>query len=972
MPESLVQTALAKTWIRELVEVWDRDRAARHRELERIFLEFGNVELLAKAYVEQDCQAVNPADFHEEEPLRAHRVPVRHWLNGFLKAGFKARDGRNTLFLLADAGMGKTSLLMMLKFTHLFKLWPDGLELSLLKLGETTLDDIAAIHDRRRTVLLLDALDEDPLAWGRTEERMKELLRETSSFRQAIISCHTQFFPADVQGSMERYGKMEIGGFIFNLLYLSPFSDQQVVEYLSKVFPETLLGRLLRWLTGKENPKLERARQVVVPMQSLRMRPMLLAYVEDLMETNVREWTPYRVYEALIDRWLLREARRGPATRDELWQACIVVASYLYEEGLQFLKEDELRKLLQKHVADHLQELYFGGRSLLSRTSEGSYRFAHYSVQEFLVARGLIDSISRGKTPRKAMRVTVQLLAFLKSGLEELPKELLESAVPWSILSRPDGEGASPFFVQTPAEAAFLETVAWGRPLLRRLEEDGARVMRLRTLDTGVWLLQLRLPEKLRELYGTASEVLLLATAGRIRGENLERAQAELGRREFDLDLDLLLVVDGHPDLEERLARIYQQWGQWVPWSPVDGVFPPLAEIFQPHLSPYDIFEEKDPVRGRQMIGRGALIADLSRRLQQGQSLGVFGLRKVGKTTLVRAVTDKLDPVSRLPMLPKRLTHLDFGRIAVPVVWLDVQGLYPLTLESLAEQLTRDLEQRLRLEHLDLPPRPSAEARPLAALHHLLQYALQEERQPVCIVLDEYDLLFESERGDPGVEGIDELFRMFRGHAQRTDRLALVVIGRDSEFFDRPEMSGRPNPMLNWFIPRWLGPMEPPEADELLRRLGRRAGLDIGKGTARLARRWTGGHPLLHRQLGSALLELAHRQEKTREHLPTDPFREDAIELFLDRDSVLNICREVHLLLAKRYPEASSRLGELSRTATEKLPAALEAAGGWRLPAARTLRRFGLLLGTPDAPAIPELFRWYYRAVLPEIDRIAV
>jgi hypothetical protein len=165
--------------------------------------------------------------------------------------------------------------------------------------------------------------------------------------------------------------------------------------------------------------------------------------------------------------------------------------------------------------------------------------------------------------------------------------------------------------------------------------------------------------------------------------------------------------------------------------------------------------------------------------------------------------------------------------------------------------------------------------------------------------------------------------------------------------------------------------MEPDDADELLLRLGRRVGLEIGERTTQLAHRWTGGHPLLHRQLGSSLLELARRHDR-RGQVPTDAFCDDAIDLFLDRDAVITICREVHLLLDRSYPDASLRLRELSRTSAEDLHAALESGGGWRQPAVRTLRKLGLMLGTPRAPQIPELFRWYYQTSLPEVDRIAV
>lgn len=69
--------------------------------------------------------------------------------------------------------MGKSSLLMMLKLTHLTQFWPSGLDFRLLKLGPKTLEEIGGIRRRRKTVLLLDALDEDPATWGLIDDRIK-------------------------------------------------------------------------------------------------------------------------------------------------------------------------------------------------------------------------------------------------------------------------------------------------------------------------------------------------------------------------------------------------------------------------------------------------------------------------------------------------------------------------------------------------------------------------------------------------------------------------------------------------------------------------------------------------------------------------------------------------------------------------------------------------------------------------------
>jgi hypothetical protein len=79
--------------------------------------------------------------------------------------------GRNQMFILSDAGMGKTSLLLMLKLTHLTRFWPQQYHCELLKLGADTLDRVKALRAAGDTVLLLDALDEDRTAWGKIEQR---------------------------------------------------------------------------------------------------------------------------------------------------------------------------------------------------------------------------------------------------------------------------------------------------------------------------------------------------------------------------------------------------------------------------------------------------------------------------------------------------------------------------------------------------------------------------------------------------------------------------------------------------------------------------------------------------------------------------------------------------------------------------------------------------------------------------------
>ena len=54
------------------------------------------------------------------------------------------------MFILSDAGMGKTSLLLMLKLMHLTCFWPQKYSCQLFKLGDDTLQRVRAFAEQRR------------------------------------------------------------------------------------------------------------------------------------------------------------------------------------------------------------------------------------------------------------------------------------------------------------------------------------------------------------------------------------------------------------------------------------------------------------------------------------------------------------------------------------------------------------------------------------------------------------------------------------------------------------------------------------------------------------------------------------------------------------------------------------------------------------------------------------------------------
>lgn len=234
------------------------------------------------------------------------------------------------------------------------------------------------------------------------------------------------------------------------------------------------------------------------------------------------------------------------------------------------------------------------------------------------------------------------------------------------------------------------------------LERDGVQITHISRSSMVTWFIRGLLPRSLQERYGTAPDVLVIYAAGAIQARDLRAARAEVFRSGLQLDVDLVIVADHAPELAARLRRL-QGRGQRVAWEAGEAGYPSLQATLAQQLPTFDLFEERDPVRGTQVLGRKDEIAALIARVERGDAVGVFGLRKVGKTTLVRAVTDRLDPISA--SLSARVTP-EVGADSSPVIaaWLDIQRVYRRTLEAVAASLGEALARRLHLYGCDISP----------------------------------------------------------------------------------------------------------------------------------------------------------------------------------------------------------------------------------------------------------------------------
>ncbi|MFL5383667.1 MAG: NACHT domain-containing protein [Longimicrobiaceae bacterium] len=353
-------------------------------------------------YLRPDFQDLDPAGGDEPRMVYGARQP----LFGALDDAFSRRTEYRYLILLADSGMGKTSALINYYAYHLRKI-RHRFRLVLIPLNIPDVEKrIEAVENKRNTVLLLDALDEDTLAIVDHRERIRLLVEHTRDFYKVLISCRTQFFGKDEE-IPTRTGVIVVGSRAagesaehqFHKLYLAPFSEHQVDRYIRKLYPP--------W-----SPRREKARLLVAKVPSLSARPMLLAHVDELVSAGKTIRYSFELYEEMVNAWIHREDGfiNNPA---ELRRFSESLAVDLYarrvDRGAERIQMDELMQLAKQWDIT-IDPWNLSGRSLLNRDAEGNLKFAHRSIMEYLY----VNRALKGDPQCRVLKWTDQMKDFLR------------------------------------------------------------------------------------------------------------------------------------------------------------------------------------------------------------------------------------------------------------------------------------------------------------------------------------------------------------------------------------------------------------------------------------------------------------------------------------------------------------------------------------------------------------------------------
>jgi tetratricopeptide (TPR) repeat protein len=264
-----------------------------------------------------------------------------------------------------------------------------------------------------------------------------------------------------------------------------------------------------------------------------------------------------------------------------------------------------------------------------------------------------------------------------------------------------------------------------------------------------------------------------------------------------------------------------------------------------------DLYSNNSPiVDPLNFFGRERIIDELLDYINNLQHVGLFGMRKIGKTSLIWQLKERLSK------------HL-VAYVDLQEVPKDCNYLY----KKLIEELTRDFKFKFphdtlpELELMPYNPRGDAKMDFSSDLLTLNDY-LQEKygSTKIVLLLDEIEQLIPGSLEEDGFRSFNEFLGAIRGISQRYRFLVSIVVGVNPRITRTDRWGTKDNPMFQFYKEVFLPFFNEKDCSRMITRIGEQLGLTYTTESQTRIYEETGGHPFITRQLCSLILgKVSHR-----------------------------------------------------------------------------------------------------------------
>lgn len=302
-----------------------------------------------------------------------------------------------------------------------------------------------------------------------------------------------------------------------------------------------------------------------------------------------------------------------------------------------------------------------------------------------------------------------------------------------------------------------------------------------------------------------------------------------------------------------------------------------LEERIRTHTGQVNFYIKKTPVTSPlDFFGRNQVINELKSRIDSFDPVGVYGLRKVGKSSLIQYLKEQLpEPVAFLDLQ----TESGHANCAV---------LYHKIIREFVNDLKIKFPGNIDVSTLQclLPGIDPAQltgedfANDLSRLSRILKQRSYRTSKLILFMDEIEELLPSNEKNEKPFQGYLEFLKVLRGLNQDKKLLIPVVSSVDSRFNQGRFADGKENPAYTMFVEFRLAGLSREDSDDLITTIGASLGLKYEENALKMIYDYTGGYPLLTRFLCGKIFE----------SIPEKPFTvtvtevKTAVDDFLESD----------------------------------------------------------------------------------------
>lgn len=256
-----------------------------------------------------------------------------------------------------------------------------------------------------------------------------------------------------------------------------------------------------------------------------------------------------------------------------------------------------------------------------------------------------------------------------------------------------------------------------------------------------------------------------------------------------------------------------------------------------------DLFGIQDALkRDLYFFGRTELIHEIVNKHECSENVGVFGLRKTGKTSILYGVSRTLKRKSSVP------------------VFIDCQTLHNKSWNIALQHVMMTAIDECNVKRTEVMKRPdSYDKEEYAAdeFYNDMHILLGKSKKRILLIFDEIEnISFDTSASDGWRTGMYfvKFWQAIRSAFQRNQSknvFTYLIAGTNPRCIEEPTIKGVDNPIFQQFVPHYIEPFTVKQTAEMVNRLGGYMGMTFTPEVFTHLAEDFGGHPLLIRQICS-------------------------------------------------------------------------------------------------------------------------